>query len=59
MYGDCTVVNWHRFRDEDKEWGDWGTWEIKQGVQIMGVLEVARANTDKGIEVEINLDKKA
>ena len=38
-----TTIKWHRFRDEDAEWGDWGTWETEEVLSTdETVLEYAK-----------------
>ncbi|MEI6093513.1 MAG: hypothetical protein WCQ47_07520 [bacterium] len=49
-----TTIQWHRFRDEDTEWGVTGTWETSEVLSTdEEVLAFARTMADSYIEISI------
>jgi hypothetical protein len=58
VYADFTEVDWHRYNTEDANNDSSGTWQIKEGITIFGVLEYALAHVDDGIEVNLKLNSK-
>jgi hypothetical protein len=59
MYANFTEVDWHRYNTEDANNDSSGTWQIPQGIQVLGVIEYAKYHCDLDIEVGVKLAKKA
>lgn len=59
MFSDVTEVQWERWGGDPDALMDSGSWLIKEGVMVVGVLEYAKKHVDEGIAISVQLNKRA
>lgn len=58
MFSDVTEVSWERWGGDPDALMVSGSWLITDGILISGVLEYAKAHVEKGIEIQVQLNKR-